>query len=108
MILQAPVIYHQDLDTLQLFFEAVKTLGSFAVFAVGFWLKSLVGTLKEMRDSVGKIELWIASHGSDFSNLVNKVESVEKEQKEQLKAWISHTDKYGSALDWAKRQTEKS
>ena len=105
MILQAPVIYHQDLDTLQLFFEAVKTLGSFAVFAVGFWIKSLVGTLKEMRDSVGKIELWIASHGSDFSNLVNKVESVEKEQKELFKAWNEFYREHSPRLNDLKGKT---
>ncbi|HNQ00058.1 MAG TPA: hypothetical protein PKK99_13450 [Bacteroidia bacterium] len=75
------------MDSLQLFFEATKTLGSFAVFAVGFWLKSLVGTIKKINDSLGKIEIWIASHSSDFSNLVNDVEEVKHEQKELLKAW---------------------
>jgi hypothetical protein len=105
MILQAPVIYHQDMDTLQLFFEATKTLGSFAVFAVGFWLKSLVGTIKNINASLSKIELWIASHGSEFTRLTDDVDEVKREQKELFKAWNEFYRTYAPHLNELKSRS---
>ena len=108
MILQEPVVYHQDLSTIQLLFESVKTLGAVAGFWLVWYVKGVNSSLKIIESDINEIKVDLGANGANMNHMKERIGNVEMEQKEQLKAWITHTDKYGSALDWAKRQTEKS
>lgn len=107
MILQEPVVYHQDLSTIQLLFESVKTLGAVAGFWLVWYVKGVNSSLKIIESDINEIKVDLGANGANMIHMKDRMQAIEHEQKEQLRAWISHTDKYGSGLDWANRQVQK-
>lgn len=108
MILQEPVVYHQDLSTIQLLFESVKTLGAVAGFWLVWYVKGVNTSLKIIESDINSIKVDIGTSGANMTHLKERLLAIEDEQKQQLHAWISHTDKFGGGLEWAKRQSEKA
>lgn len=118
MILQE-LITQPTLTALSTFLEFIKT-GTFIAILVKISVQSramkdfkasAVASLKgmqtsvhEVSQSVRKLEIWIASHGTEFTGLVKKVENVEKEQTELFKAWNSFYHDFHPELENIKRE----
>ncbi len=86
----------------------IKAIGFLAVPVVGYYVKQLNTSIKVMEGDINAIKIGLSNNGINMNNLKERLTSIEVEHKEQLKEWISHTDKYGAGLEWAKRQAEKS
>jgi hypothetical protein len=80
-----------------------KSMKDFKASAVSS-LKGMQTSVHEVSQSVRKLEIWIASHGTEFTGLVKKVDKVETEQAELFKAWNSFYHDFHPELENIKKQ----
>lgn len=86
----------------------VKGIIGIAFIVITSYVKGMNKSLRVIETDINEIKVEMSANGANMTHVKERLGEAEHEIKEQLNAWISHTDKYGAGLEWAKRQAEKS